>query len=50
MKKIIFFVLSLLFGVVLFIGVLRYIGIDEIKSAFSSFPLQTILIVIALGF
>ena len=50
MKKIIFFVISLILGIVLFVWVLRYIGVDEIKSAFTSFPLQTVFIVIALGF
>jgi uncharacterized protein (TIRG00374 family) len=50
MKKILLFILSLVIGIALFIGVLYYIGLDDLKSAFTSFSWATIAVVVALTF
>jgi len=50
MKKVLLSILSLIVGVILFIGVLRYIGVDAFKAAFYSFSWWTIGIVAALGY
>jgi len=50
MKKTILFILSLVIGLALFIGVVAYIGLDEIISAFKSFPWWVIAVTTALSF
>lgn len=50
MKKISLFILSLVVGLALFIGVIVYIGIDEIIAAFKSFSWWIIAVTIVLGF
>ena len=50
MKKTFLFVLSIVSGIVLFIGVLAYIGMDEILGAFHSFSWGIIAVIIGLGF
>lgn len=50
MKKILLFILSVTLGLVLFIGVISYIGVDEITTAFKSFSWITIAFVIGLSF
>lgn len=50
MKKTILFVLSILVGIALFIGVIQYIGIDDFKAAFKSFSWWIIGVVTLLGF
>jgi len=50
MKKILLFILSVVLGLILFIGVVSYIGVGEISSAFESFSWVTIAFVIGLSF
>jgi len=50
MKKTLFFILSILLGVTLFIGVIFYIGLEDLIEAFSSFSWEIIAVVVALGF
>ncbi len=50
MKKTILFILSVVVGIALFVGVLSYIGVDEILGAFQSFSWKTIAIIVALSF
>ncbi|MDP2684666.1 MAG: lysylphosphatidylglycerol synthase transmembrane domain-containing protein [bacterium] len=50
MKKAGLFILSIIFGIALFIAVLNYIGLEDIKKAFDSFSWGVIAIVIALSF
>ncbi len=49
MKKILLFIVSTLVGIALFIGVVLYIGTDEIVRVFSSFSWEILLVVIGLG-
>ncbi len=49
MKKTLLFILSLVVGITLFIGVLQYIGWDEVRKSFSTFSWSVIGAVIALG-
>lgn len=49
MKKILLFIVSTLVGIALFIGVILYIGTDEIVRVFSSFSWGVILVVVGLG-
>lgn len=50
MKKAGLFILSIIFGIALFIAVLNYIGVEDIKKAFDSFSWSVIAITIALSF
>jgi len=50
MKKTVFSILSFIVGAVLFVVVLRYIGLDSFKKAFESFSWWTIAIVGLLGY
>ncbi|MFH1235363.1 MAG: lysylphosphatidylglycerol synthase transmembrane domain-containing protein [Parcubacteria group bacterium] len=50
MKKTLLFILSLLVGVALFIGVLYRIGIHEILDTLRSFSWATLALVVAVGF
>lgn len=50
MKKTLFIILSIIVGIILFIGVLIYIGPGELVVAFESFSWETIAIVIGLAF
>ncbi|MFA5135169.1 MAG: lysylphosphatidylglycerol synthase transmembrane domain-containing protein [Patescibacteria group bacterium] len=50
MKKTLLLILSIVVGIVLFIGVLIYIGPEELAVAFESFSWGMIAIIVALGF
>ena len=50
MKKTILFVLSVIFGIAMFISVLNYTGADELKQAFDSFSWPVIAVVVGLTF
>jgi len=50
MKKTVLFILSLVIGLALFTGVVAYIGLDEIISAFKSFPWWVIAVTTVLAF
>lgn len=49
MTKVILFFLSIVIGIALFIGVIVYIGLDDLVEVFSSFSWFTIAIVISLA-
>ncbi|MBU0598436.1 flippase-like domain-containing protein [Patescibacteria group bacterium] len=49
MKKILLFILSVVVGAALFIGVIYHIGYDEIKNAFASFSWPVIFIIVGLS-
>lgn len=50
MKKTLLFILSLLVGIALFVGVLYYIGLEDLRAAFMSFSWEIIAIIIGLSF
>lgn len=50
MKKTLLFILSLVIGIALFISVLYYIGLENLRAVFLSFSWATIAVVVALTF